>query len=77
MNPPIINALRQQRNDAMDAAANHAAEAENLRQSTEQTYRMLAQIVRSDQLPHEDVQKMLMADPQFAAWYKAHTENKK
>lgn len=52
----------------MDSAANAEAQIE-------QTYRRLAQIVRSDQMPHEDVQKILMADPQFAAWYNEYAKS--
>jgi hypothetical protein len=38
-------------------------------EATETAYRLLAECIRSDQVP--DVAKVLEADPAFAAWYRA------
>lgn len=53
---------------------NRAAELAGLiaeaQEERERRFVMLEQIVRSEQMPHEDVQKLLMDDQAFATWYK-------
>lgn len=60
------------------ANTNLAAESDALQEAskvqqaeTVTRYQLLEQIIRSDQIPHDQVQKLLDADPKFAAWRKA------
>ena len=32
-------------------------------------YRLMAEVIRSDQVPTRDVQRILATDPVFAEWY--------
>jgi hypothetical protein len=42
-----------------------------LQDEATQRFQLLAEIIRNDQLTHEQVQKLILdTDPQFAAWYK-------
>ena len=33
-------------------------------------FRLLAEIIRSDQLTHDQVLKLMASDPEFARWYR-------
>jgi hypothetical protein len=36
----------------------------------EQRFQLLADCIRSDQVPHEDVPRLMAEDPEFAEWYR-------
>jgi hypothetical protein len=65
----MLNMVCQQRNGAMDALADQAATSEILRSQVQSRHELLAQVIRSGQVPQECVAD-IMKDEVFAAWYK-------
>ena len=71
MNIPqeIDRRVRAALGDAHVTAIIASAERDAAQEACEQAYGVLAECIRSDQVP--DVAKVLEADPAFAAWYRA------
>lgn len=54
-----------QHHEAIDAVA-------QTKRELEQIYRLIADCIRSDQMSHADVVKLLQSDEKFADWYRQH-----
>lgn len=64
----IIGELAAQRNAALDAVVSARVELAVVSSHASNMREVLADLVRSDSLRHEDVQR-IMSDESFASWY--------
>jgi hypothetical protein len=65
----MLSLVCQQRNGAMDALADQAATSEILRSQVQSRHELLAQVIRSEQVPQECIAD-IMKDEVFSNWYK-------